>query len=847
MVMPLFGKIKPMEIEEEMQRSYLDYAMSVIVGRALPDVRDGLKPVHRRILYGMYEQSIYPNRPHRKSARVVGDVMGKYHPHGDSAIYDAMVRMAQDFSTRYELVDGHGNFGSTDGDSAAAMRYTEARLSPISMELLSEIDKNTVDFIPNYDESMQEPVVLPARYPNLLVNGSSGIAVGMATNIPPHNLGEVVDAAIALLENPGLGPDQLLQYVKGPDFPTGGIIMGMSGIHEAYTTGKGILHVRGRAHIEQAKSGKNSIVVTELPYQVNKARLAERIAELVREKKMTGISDLRDESDRAGTRLVVELKREATPQVVLNQLYKHTQLQESFGIIMLAIVGGVPRTMNLAEVLGHYLEHRVEVVERRTRFDLEKALARAHILEGLLIALDHIDEVIATIRASSTVEEARGRLMEKFGLSEIQSQAILDMRLQRLTGLERQKVKDEYDELQKEIAFLRSVLEDPAKLRGIIRDELNEVRQKYADERRTEIHPELSDLDIEDLIAEEEVIVTITHSGYIKRLPVATYRKQHRGGRGIAGTNLKEGDFVEHLFVGSTHHFLHFFSNQGKVYRLKVYEIPEASRTARGQALVNLLPLGPGEKICSIVSTRTYEKDQFLIIATRRGMVKKTYFTEYDSPRQSGLIAIVLREGDEVIDTRLISGDSNILFATREGYAIKFSENDCRPLSRATQGVRAINLGDEDRVVAMGVAREDADLLVITDYGYGKRTAVSKYPLQRRGGKGVRTIQYTPVKGKVAGAKCVKENQELLAVSSEGVIIRVSIEGINRMGRSTQGVKVMNMRDGDSVAAIAMMVAEDEREMEGSLEDGDELEMEDSLEDGDELEESLEADGPGEV
>ncbi len=838
MVMPLFGKVRPIEIEEEMQSSYMDYAMSVIVGRALPDVRDGLKPVHRRILYGMYEQSIYPNRPHRKSARVVGDVMGKYHPHGDSAIYDAMVRMAQYFSTRYELVDGHGNFGSTDGDSAAAMRYTEARLSPISMELLNEIDKNTVNFIPNYDESLQEPQVLPARYPNLLVNGSSGIAVGMATNIPPHNLGEVIDAAVALLENPGLTPDQLLQYVKGPDFPTGGIIMGMSGIHEAYTTGKGIVHVRGRAHVEQGKSGKSAIIVTELPYQVNKARLAEKIAELVREKRLTGISDLRDESDRSGTRLVIELKREATPQVVLNQLYKHTQLQDSFGIIMLALAGGtLPRTMNLSEILGHYLEHRVDVVERRTRFDLEKALARAHILEGLLIALDHIDEVIETIRGSDTVEVARGRLVERFGLSEVQAQAILDMRLQRLTGLERQKIKDEHEALMKEIAYLQSILDDPVKLRGIIRDELNEIKDKYADERRTEIHPELSDLDIEDLIAEEEVIVTITHSGYIKRLPVGTYRKQHRGGRGVAGTNLKEGDFVEHLFVGSTHHFLHFFSNQGRVYRLKVYEIPEASRTARGQALVNLLPLTPGEKICSIVSTRTYENDQFLIIATRRGMVKKTYFTEYDSPRQAGLIAIVLREGDEVIDTRLIEEDSNLLFATREGYAIKFSDSDCRPLSRATQGVKAINLGDEDRVVAMGVALEDADLLIITDYGYGKRTAVPKYPLQRRGGKGVRTIQYTPVKGKIAGGKCVKENQELLAISSEGVVIRVSVDGISRMGRSTQGVKVMNLREGDSVAAIAMMVAEDEREPDEPYVDGDEPEETLDIDDAGEPEE----------
>ncbi len=811
MVIPLSGRVRPVEIEEEMQRSYIDYAMSVIVGRALPDVRDGLKPVHKRILYGMYEQGLFPNRPHRKSARVVGDVMGKYHPHGDAAIYDSMVRMAQDFSIRYELIDGHGNFGSVDGDSPAAMRYTEARLSPISMELLREIDKNTVDFAPNYDESLQEPTVLPSRFPNLLVNGSAGIAVGMATNIPPHNLGEVVDACVALLEDPEATPEQLMRHVKGPDFPTGGIIMGLAGIREAYTTGKGILQVRGRAHVEQGKNGRSSIVVTELPYQVNKARLTERIAELVREKKISGISDLRDESDRAGMRLVVELRREATPQVVLNQLYKHTQLQDSFGVITIALVGGVPRILRLDEVIRHYLEHQVEVVERRTRFDLDKALHRAHILEGLLIALDHIDEVIETIRSSRAVEEARERLMEGFSLTEAQAQAILEMRLQRLTGLERQKVKDEHAALKEEIAFLQSVLDDPAKLRGIIRDELAEIKEKYADPRRTEIHPELSDLDIEDLIAEEEVIVTITHSGYVKRLPVATYRKQHRGGRGVAGTNLKEGDFVEHLFVGSTHHFLHFFSNKGKVYRLKVYEIPEGSRTARGQALVNLLPLTAGEKICSIVSTRSYDEGQFLIIATRLGMIKKTRFAEYDSPRRDGLIAIVLREGDEVIDTRLTAGDANILCATREGYAIKFPEGDCRPMGRATQGVRAISLGEGDRVVAMGVAREDADLFVITDHGYGKRTAVSRYPLQRRGGKGVRTIQYVPSKGKIAGGKCVKDNQELLAISSEGVVIRVAIDGISRMGRPTQGVKVMNLRQGDSVAAIAMMVAEDER------------------------------------
>ncbi len=811
MVRPLAGKIRPVEIEEEMQKSYLDYAMSVIVGRALPDARDGLKPVHRRILYGMYEQNLTPNRPFRKSARVVGEVMGKYHPHGDAAIYDALVRMAQDFSIRYELVDGHGNFGSVDGDNPAAMRYTEARLSPISMEMLRDIEKETVPFVSNYDESLQEPEVLPARFPNLLANGSSGIAVGMATNIPPHNLGEVIDATVALIDNPELGPEELMAYVKGPDFPTGGIVMGMEGIRDAYLTGKGILQVRGRAHIEQSKSGKSSIVISELPYQVNKARMAERIAELVREKRITGVADLRDESDRAGMRLVVELKREANPQVLLNQLYKQTQLQESFGVIMIALVDGVPRTLNLQQALSCYIDHQREVVERRTRFDLERAENRAHILEGLLVALDHIDEVIETIRSSRTVEEARKRLMEGFDLTEAQAQAILDMRLQRLTGLEREKVRKEHQELLKQISYLRSVLEDPNKLMGIIKEELLEIKKKYADPRRTDIIPEAQDLDIEDLIAEEEVIVTITHSGYVKRLPATTYRKQRRGGRGVTGTSLKEGDFVEHLFVASTHNYLHFFSNLGKVYRLKVYEIPEGSRTSRGQALVNLLPLSSGEKICSIISAPGYESGQYLVMATKKGMIKKTPFLEYNSARRDGIIAINLQEGDEVIDTRLTEGESNIILCTRDGFAIKFSESDCRPMGRATRGVRGVNLSPGDSVVAMGVAPENADLFIITERGYGKRTAVSKYPLQRRGGKGVRTLQYNPLKGKIVSAKVVKSNQELLIVSTEGVVIRVSVEGIPLKGRPTQGVKVMNLKEDDSVAALAMMVADEGR------------------------------------
>jgi DNA gyrase subunit A len=805
MVQILAGKTKPVEIDEEMRRSYMDYAMSVIVGRALPDVRDGLKPVHRRILFGMYEQNLAPNRPHRKSARVVGDVMGKYHPHGDAAIYDTLVRMAQDFSYRYELVDGHGNFGSVDGDSAAAMRYTEARLSHISMEMLKDIDKETVDFVPNYDESLQEPSVLPSRFPSLLVNGSSGIAVGMSTNIPPHNLGEVIDAAIAVIENPDLETGELMQLIKGPDFPTGGMVMGLSGLKEAYETGRGVIRARGRAHIEQSKTGRSSIVITEIPYQVNKSRLTERIAELVREKKLAGISDLRDESDRTGMRLVVELRKDSAPQVVLNQLYKHTQLQDSFGIIMIALVEGVPRTLSLKEALARYVEYQVEVVTRRTRFDLDKAEKRAHILEGLLIALAHLDEVIDLIKKSRTVEDARKGLMKRFKLSQEQAQAILDMRLQRLTGLERDKVKAEHEELKKEIARLKEILDDENKLKAIIVDELLAIKKRFSDRRRTEIVPDYEDLEIEDLIAEEEVVVTITHSGYVKRLPITTYRTQRRGGRGVMGMNLKEGDFVERLFIASTHHYIHFFSNRGKSYRLKVYELPEGSRAARGHALVNLLPLASGEKICSVIATRDYPEDAFLVMATRQGMIKKTPFKNYDSPRRDGLIAISLMEEDEVIDTRLTDGSSDLVLVTRGGRAIRFSEADCRSMGRDTRGVKGITLDAGDEVIAMGIATEDADLFVITELGHGKRTAISRYPKHRRGGKGVRTISFTGGKGLLVGARVVKENQELMAVSVEGVVIRMSIDDISRMGRATQGVRIMKLGSEDSVASIAQL------------------------------------------
>lgn len=807
MVQALAGKVKTVEIEEEMRRSYIDYAMSVIVGRALPDVRDGLKPVHRRILYGMFEQNLTPNRPYRKSARVVGDVMGKYHPHGDAAIYDTLVRMAQDFSSRYELVDGHGNFGSVDGDSPAAMRYTEARLSPISMELLRDIDKDTVDFTPNYDGSLKEPTVLPARFPNLLANGASGIAVGMSTNIPPHNLGEVIDATIALIENPELDSGELMKYVKGPDFPTGGVVMGTEGLKEAYETGRGVIRVRGRAHIEQTKSGRSRIVITEIPYQVNKARLTERIAELVRAKKLSGINDLRDESDRTGMRLVVELRKESAPQVVLNQLYKHTQLQESFGIIMLALVNGVPRILSLKDALAAYVDHQLEVVTRRTRFELDRAEKRAHILEGLLVALANLDAVIELIKKSRTVQDAREGLVKRFKLSEEQAQAILDMRLHRLTGLEREKVKEEHKELKKEIARLKEILADEKKVRALIVEELSEIKKRYADPRRTEIVPDYEDLEIEDLIAEEEVVVTITHSGYVKRLPIATYRTQRRGGKGVTGMNLKEGDFVEHLFVASTHHYIHFFSNRGKSYRLKVYELPEGSRTSRGHALVNLLPLGSGEKICSVIATREYPEDCYLVMATKKGMIKKTPFVYYDSPRKDGLIAIDLQEGDEVIDTRLTDGRQELILVTREGQALRFPEADCRPMGRDTRGVRGITLSPGDEVISMGIATEDADLFVITEQGYGKRTAISKYPRHHRGGKGVRTLATGGARGKIAGARVVKENQELMAVSVEGVVIRVSVEDIPRMGRMTQGVRVMNLREEDRVASIAHLAS----------------------------------------
>lgn len=804
------GRVEPVELEDEMERSFLEYAMSVIMQRALPDVRDGLKPVHRRILYSMSESGLAPNQPHRKCARIVGDVMGRYHPHGDAAIYDTLVRMAQDFSYRYELVDGHGNFGSVDGDSAAAMRYTEARMAAVALELLEDIKKETVDFVDNYDGSMQEPVVLPGRFPNLLVNGAAGIAVGMATNVPPHNLGEVVDATCAYIDDPEISLEDLMRHIKAPDFPTGGRIMGMEGVYQAYSTGRGIIHVRARAHFEEVKSGRQRIAVTELPYQVNKAKLAEKIAELVKAKTLAGISDLRDESDRSGMRLVVELKREADPEVVLNQLYKHTQMQNSFGIIMLALVDGVPRTLPLKQLIRKQVEHRQEVIVRRTRFDLRKAEERAHILEGLLIALDNLDETIALIRASKTVDEARAGLMKRFKLSEEQAQAILDMRLQRLTGLERQKVKDELKELQQKIKEYKAILEDPEKVLLLIKEELQEMKRKYADERRSEIVGAAEDLSIEDLIAEEEMVITITHSGYAKRVPVTTFRKQKRGGKGVTGMDLKEGDFVEHLFITTTHHFILFFSNRGKVYRLKVHELPLGSRISKGKAMVNLLPLEQGEKIIEVIATRDFSPEMFLVTGTKNGIVKKTRFDSYDSARKDGIIALKLFPGDEMIRARLTNGGEELLLITEQGQAIKFNEKDCRPMGRTAAGVKGITLNKGDMVLTMEVPLEGSDVFVITSNGYGKRTSARLYPVHKRGGKGVRTIKLTETKGVLAGARIVRDNQELFVVSQEGIVIRVPINGIPRTGRATQGVKVMRVLENDRVSAVALVVAGDD-------------------------------------
>lgn len=803
--------ILPAELSKEMRTSFLEYSMSVIVSRALPDVRDGLKPVHRRILYAMNESGITPKRPHAKSARTVGDVIGKYHPHGDSAVYNTMVRLAQPFSMRVPLVDGHGNFGSIDGDSAAAMRYTEARLDKAAMELLRDLDKETVDFQPNYDESLEEPVVLPARFPNLLVNGSSGIAVGMATNIPPHNLGEAIDATCVMLDNPDCTVDDLLKVMPGPDFPTGGIIMGRKGIRDAYETGRGSLTVCSTCRVEEGKNGRKSIVVSEIPYQVNRTKLLEKIADLIRDKKLPEISNVHDGADRHGIDIIIDLKQNAIPQVVLNKLYKHTQLQVGFGCNMVALVNGVPRTLSLKEMLHYYILHQEEVVERRTRYDLAKAEARAHILEGFVIALDNIDEVIRIIRASKTDSEAKEALMQSFSLSEKQSEAILEMKLRRLTGLEREKIEQELAELREKIEYYKRVLSDKNLLKQIIKEELLEIKDKYNTKRLTKITDEAKELDVEDLIAEEEVAVTVTKAGYVKRLPVATYRQQKRGGKGMQGVNLKESDFVEHLFISSTHAYMLFFSSFGKVYRLKAYEIPEASRHARGTAIVNLLPLEKGETIAAVIATKDFPEDEYLMFATASGMVKKTSMKLYDRTRRDGLIAINLKDDDKLISVKRVAEGQKVVMVSSAGKAIMWDESEVRAMGRDTMGVRGMTVNADARVLGMEIAHPGSDLFVITELGYGKRTPVAEYPEHHRGGQGVYTITMTPKKGLLAAMKVVDPTDEIMIITEEGVVVRTAVSGVSQLGRSTQGVHVMNVADKDKVTAVAIATSNDKK------------------------------------
>lgn len=814
----LRSQVKEIDISTEMRTSFLDYAMSIIVSRALPDVRDGLKPVHRRILFAMSELGMSPDKPYKKSARIVGEVIGKYHPHGDSAVYETMVRMAQDFSLRYMLVDGHGNFGSIDGDMAAAMRYTEARLSKIAMELLRDINKETIDYAPNYDGEEQEPVVLPSRFPNLLVNGSSGIAVGMATNIPPHNLREVIDGIQMLIENPDVTPMDLMQAIKGPDFPTAGFILGREGIRQAYSTGRGSVTMRARTVIEE-NNNKARIIVNELPYQVNKARLVEKIAELVREKKIDGITDLRDESDRNGMRVVIELRRDVNPNVVLNNLFKQTAMQSNFGIIMLALVNGQPRVLNLREMLQYYLKHQQEVIRRRTEYDLRKAEARAHILEGLRIALDHLDQVIALIRASRTTEEARDGLMNTFNLSYDQAQAILDMRLQRLTGLEREKIEAEYEELMKKIAELKAILADEQLILAIISEELNEIKEKFGDDRRSEITIGEESIEDEDLIPREDVVITITHTGYIKRLPVTTYKNQKRGGRGIVGMGTKDDDFVEHLFVTNTHHYLMFFTNKGKVYRLKAYEIPDLSRTARGTPIINLIQIEQGETINAVIPVESFETEQYLFFATKQGVVKKTPIDDYSNIRKGGLIAINLRDDDDLIGVKLTDGNQGIIMGTKLGMSIHFPEQDVRSMGRSATGVKGIQLDEDDAVIDMDVVHEDNSVLIVTSKGFGKRTPVSEYRIQSRGGKGIKTLNVTDKNGPVVGLKVVQEDEDLMIITASGTVIRTSMDGISVMGRNTQGVRLINIREDDEVGTLAR-VQKNEEQSENE-EDGD--------------------------
>ncbi len=812
-VLPFDNSI-PVDIEDELKRSYIDYAMSVIVGRALPDVRDGLKPVHRRVLYGMFDSGSTSNKPYRKSARIVGDVMGKYHPHGDAAIYDTVVRMAQDFSMRYPLVDGQGNFGSIDGDSAAAMRYTEVRLTKLSEEMLREdIDKETVDWAPNYDGSLLEPKVLPARFPNLLVNGAAGIAVGMATNIPPHNLSEVIDGLIAIIDNPALGFEELIKIIPGPDFPTAGFIHGLEGIRTAYETGRGGIQMRARALVETQRRGdRQSIVVTEIPYQVNKAKLLEQIAALIRDKRIEGVSDLRDESDREGIRIVLDIKRGEIPEIILNKLYKMTQMQTTFGIIFLAIVENQPQVLNLRSLLDHFLDHRKTVVVRRTRFDLRKAEERAHILEGILKALDQLDEVIATIRASHTPPEARQRLMDNFSLSQVQAQAILDMRLQKLTGLEREKVVQEYDDLMALIERLRAILASDRLVLEEIRKELQEIRKTYGDERRTEIIPETHEISVEDMIADEDMVITVTNSGYIKRSPLSLYRSQHRGGKGRKGMLTKDDDFVEHLYVASAHSYILVFTEAGRIHWLKVHEIPQMGPAAKGKAIVNLLQLSNTERVATTVAVREFVDDRYLLFATENGTVKKTELTAYSNPRAGGIIGINIDEGDRLLDVRMTDGEKTVLLATSLGYSIRFAESDARSMGRATRGVRGISLRKGDRVVEMAVLEEDGEILSMAERAVGKRTPVSQYRIQSRGGKGIINLKVSEKTGQVIGAKQVQPDDGMILITQEGKIIRISVEGVRVSGRSTQGVKLMDLDEGDRLVAVAKLADRAENE-----------------------------------
>ncbi len=806
--------IQPINIEKEMKTSFISYAMAVIINRALPDVRDGLKPVHRRILYSMSELGNTPDKPFRKSARIVGDVLGKYHPHGDSAVYMSMVRMAQDFSTRHLLVSGHGNFGSVDGDSPAAMRYTEARLSHISMELLRDLEKDTVDFYPNFDETLMQPTVLPSKYPNLLVNGSGGIAVGMATNIPPHNLGEVIDAAVCLIDDPDADVQDLMQHVKGPDFPTGGIVMGTAGITQAYHTGRGKICVRAKAEIEEFKAGRQRIIVNEIPYQVNKAALITRIAELVQDKHIEGISDIRDESDKRGMRIVIELKRDVNANVILNRLYKHTQMQDTFGVIMIALVDGEPKVLNLKELLYHYLEHQKVVIIRRTKFDLEKAEARAHILEGLIIALDNIDEVVELIKKSPDVPSARDGLMARFGLSDKQAQAILDMRLQRLTGLERDKIVSEYEKLLERIAYLKLILATPQMVLDIIKEEMLEIKDKYADERRTEITFSADDIDLDELIQEEEMVVTLTHYGYVKRIRSDAYRTQKRGGKGVTGMSTREEDFAEHVMVTSTHAHLLFFTNQGKVYRRKCYELPETGRTAKGMAIVNLLQLDANEKVSAVFPITDFSDDTMLVIATKNGFIKKTTVSAFKNIRQSGLIAVGLRDGDELISVRETSGKDELIIGTAQGMSVMFTEEDVRDMGRTAMGVKAVALREGDAVVGMDIVRADCDVLVISENGYGKRTPVSEYKVQKRAGIGIKTLKVTEKTGILCAIGLVDGSEDIILINDAGVIIRMRVGEISVFGRDTQGVKLMNVDEETRVVSAALVPHDDEEENE---------------------------------